>query len=198
MTGLLLARQGRPRDSMEHLRNAFPALGTPLQAAVPTTALELYYPLHYREAVERWAAARSLPVPLVLGVVRQESAFDTQATSWAGARGLMQLMPRTAEELAGKLGVPYSTERLYDPDYSIRLGTAYLSQVLQMFDGEVELALAGYNSGPYRIRRLWAEAKRRELDSFIEDLQIEEPKIYVKRILLLSDSYSRLYPELSG
>lgn len=197
LRGLLLARQGKPRESMDHLRTAFPALGTPLQAAVPAAALELYYPLHFREAVEQWAQARDLPVPLVLGVVRQESAFDTRATSWAGARGLMQLMPRTAEELAGKLGLPYSTERLYDPDYSVRLGTAYLSQVMRMFDGEVELALAGYNAGPYRIKRLWGEAKRRELDSFIEDLQIEEPKIYVRRILLLSDSYSRLYPELA-
>jgi soluble lytic murein transglycosylase len=198
LRGLILARQGQPRESMDHLRTAFPALGTPLQAVVPAPALELYYPLHYRDAIERWAEARSLPVPLVLGVIRQESAFDARATSWAGARGLMQVMPRTAQELAGKLGVAYTTESLYDPDYSVRLGTAYLAQVMTMFDGEVELALAGYNSGPYRIKRLWGESRRRELDSFIEELQLEEPKTYVKRILLLSDSYEQLYPELGG
>jgi soluble lytic murein transglycosylase len=198
LAGLLLARAGQPRKSMERLRAAFPALGTPLQSAVPAAALELYYPLHYRDVVERWSEARGVPVPLVLGIIRQESAFDDRATSWAGARGLMQLMPRTAQELAGKLGVGYSTERLYDPDYSVRLGTYYFAQVMQMFDGNVELALAGYNSGPYRLKRLWREAPRQEVDSFIEGFPLEEPKTYVKRILVLSDSYSRLYPELSG
>ena len=198
LAGLLLARAGQPRASMQHLVAAFPALGTPLQSAVPAEALELYYPLHYRDAVERWADARGLPAPLVLGVIRQESAFDVTATSHAGARGLMQLMPRTAEELAGKLGLAHSTARLYDPDYSVRLGTYYLAQVMQMFDGDVELALAGYNSGPYRLKRLWKESSRKEVDSFIEDFPLEEPKVYVKRILVLSDSYSRLYPELAG
>jgi soluble lytic murein transglycosylase-like protein len=198
LEGILLARQGRPRPSMDLLRVAFPALGTPLQASVPPEALELYYPLHYRESVERWAAARDLPVPLVLGVIRQESAFDLSATSHAGARGLMQIMPDTARGVANKLGVPFVSERLYEPDYSVAIGTAYLSEVLSMFDGDVELALAGYNSGPYRLRRLWKEQRHGEVDSFIESLSLEEPKAYVRRILLLSDSYSRLYPELAG
>jgi soluble lytic murein transglycosylase len=198
LQGIVLARQGRPRPSMDHLRSAFPALGTPLQASVPGAALELYYPLHYREVVEHWAAARALPVPLVLAVVRQESAFDLTATSRSGARGLMQLMPGTARDVAVKVGVPYSSERLYDPEYSLQLGTSYLAHVLELFDGDVELALAGYNSGPYRLLRLWREDRRGEVDAFIENLQLEEPKAYVKRILLLSDSYSRLYPELAG
>ncbi len=197
LQGIVLARQERPRPSMDHLRAAFPALGTPLQASVPTAALELYYPLHYRDAVERWAAARGLPVPLVLGVVRQESAFDLEATSRSGARGLMQLMPGTAREVAAHIGVPFAAGRLYEPDYSLQLGTCYLSQVLAMFDGDVELALAGYNGGPYRLKRLWKEAPHREVDAFIESLQLEEPKAYVRRILLLSDSYSHLYPELA-
>jgi soluble lytic murein transglycosylase-like protein len=198
LQGIVLARQGRPRPSMDQLRKAFPALGTPLQAAVPVAALELYYPLHYRDSVERWAAARNLPVPLVLGVIRQESAFDLQATSSVGARGLMQLMPGTARDVAAKLGVDFAADKLYDPDYSLRLGTAYFAHVLDMFDGNVELALAGYNSGPYRLKRQWNESRQREVDTFIEGLQLEEPKTYVRRILLLSDSYSRLYPELAA
>ena len=198
LSGVVLARQGRPRPSMDQLRQAFPALGTPLQAAVPAAALELYYPLHYRDAVERWAAARDLPVPLVLGLIRQESAFDLTATSSAGARGLMQLMPGTARDEAKKLGVGFATDKLYDPDYSLQLGTSYFAHVLALFDGNVELALAGYNSGPYRLKRQWKEARHREVDAFIEDLQLEEPKTYVRRILLLSDSYARLYPELAS
>jgi soluble lytic murein transglycosylase-like protein len=64
-----------------------------------------------------------------------------------------------------------------------------------MFDGNVELALAGYNGGPYRIKRLWRENADGELDRFLEGLDIEESKVYVKRILVLSDSYRQLYPE---
>ena len=64
-----------------------------------------------------------------------------------------------------------------------------------MFDGNEELALAGYNGGPYRIKKLWRQAgSRRELDRFVEGLALEETKTYVKRILLFEDSYQRLYP----
>ena len=71
--------------------------------------------------------------------------------------------------------------------------------MLDEFDGNVELALAGYNGGPYRIRRLWKEAgPDAELDDFVENLALDESRDYVKRILVLSDSYRQLYPELAG
>jgi soluble lytic murein transglycosylase len=110
----------------------------------------------------------------------------------------MQLMPATARELAGKLGMTYTHERLSDPAFNVQLGTTYFSQVLDMFSGNQELALAGYNGGPYRIKRLWKEAGDAgdaELDRFLESLTIEESKTYVKRILVLSDSYKQLYPQ---
>jgi soluble lytic murein transglycosylase len=72
--------------------------------------------------------------------------------------------------------------------------------VLRGFDGNVELALAGYNGGPNRIRRLWreAEAQGAGLDDFLETLGIEESRNYVKRILVLADSYRQLYPSMEG
>ncbi|MDX1630228.1 MAG: transglycosylase SLT domain-containing protein [Thermoanaerobaculia bacterium] len=194
LQALILARGDDPRSSMAPLRRAFPEVATPVQARVPRTARELYYPLRHREAVVRWAQSRDLPPALVFAVVRQESAFDVRARSRAGARGLMQMMPATARELAGKLGIPFSGERLYDPDYSLRLGTRYLRDVLEMFDGDVELALAGYNGGPYRIKRWWRQAAGRvDTDRFIDGLPLSESRAYVHRILLLSDSYARLY-----
>ncbi len=194
LDALLLARTGQRRKSIVPLREAFPALGTPYQAGVPDAALRLYYPLDHQETIRTWAELNRLPSFLVYGIIRQESAFDTQAQSWAGARGLMQLMPATARELAGKAGLPYSHDRLSDPAFNIRLGTTYFRQVLSMFDDNVELALAGYNGGPYRIKRLWRESPTAELDRFLEGLTIEESKTYVKRILVLSDSYRQLYP----
>ena len=143
------------------------------------------------------AQAQGLPVHLVLGVIRQESAFEPTATSVAGARGLMQLMPATGRELAHRQGLSFSLDLLGQPDYNVRLGTQYFGQLLAMFDGNVELALAGYNAGPYRLQRLWRRAgSRAELDRFIEELPLAEPRDYVKRILLLSDSYQQLYPQL--
>ena len=195
LEAVVLARRGDRRKSVLVIRDAFPSLGGPFQATVPDEARKLYYPLDYQEPIRTWAAQNRLPPYLVFGIIRQESAFDTNAQSWAGARGLMQLMPATARELATKNGLTYSHERLSDPAYNVRLGTTYFRQVLSMFDDNLELSLAGYNGGPYRIKRLWNESGGTELDRFLEGLGIEESKTYVKRILVLSDSYRQLYPQ---
>jgi len=196
LEAVVLARQGDRRKSVLVIRDAFPSLGGPFQATVPDEARRLYYPIDYQEHIRSWAATNRLPPYLVFGIIRQESAFDTNAQSWAGARGLMQLMPATARELAVKNGLTYSHERLSDPAYNVRLGTTYFRQVFSMFSENLELSLAGYNGGPYRIKRLWNEAGgSAELDSFLEGLGIEESKTYVKRILVLSDSYRQLYPQ---
>jgi soluble lytic murein transglycosylase len=194
LESLILARRGDRRKSVQAIRDAFPALGTPYQASLPDDARRLYYPLDYQEPIRNWATMNRLPPHLVFGIIRQESAFDKNAQSWAGARGLMQLMPATARELAGKLGVSYSHDKLSDPEYNVRLGTLYFSHVLDLFGGNVDLALAGYNGGPYRIKRMWREAGASDMDRFLEGLDLEESKTYVKRILLLSDSYRQLYP----
>ena len=169
LEALILAREGQRRASIQEIRKAFPALGGAYQATLPAEALALYYPLDYQDTILSWARTNQLPGHLVFGMIRQESAFDTNARSWAGARGLMQLMPATARELAGKMGLAYSHEELSNPAFNVRLGTAYFSDVLDMFGGNVELALAGYNGGPYRIKRLWRESGEAELDRFLED-----------------------------
>ena len=195
LEAVLLAHRGERRKSMLVIREAFPALGGPFQATLPMEARQLYYPLDYQEPIRTWATTNRIPTHVVFGIIRQESAFDANAQSWAGARGLMQLMPATARELANRAGLDYSHDRLSDPSYNVRLGTTYFRQVLGMFDDNLELSLAGYNGGPYRIKRMWREAGESELDRFLEGLNIEESKTYVKRILVLSDSYRQLYPQ---
>jgi soluble lytic murein transglycosylase len=194
LEAVILAHQGDRRKSVVVIRDAFPALGGPFQATLPDEARRLYYPLDYQEPIRTWAATNRLPPYLVFGVIRQESAFDPNAQSWAGARGLMQLMPATARELALKNGLNYSHDKLSDPAFNVRLGTTYLRQVFSMFGDNLELSLAGYNGGPYRIKRLWQESGGTEIDRFLEGLNLEESKTYVKRILVLSDSYRQLYP----
>jgi soluble lytic murein transglycosylase len=178
------------------IRDAFPSLGGAFQANVPDEARRLYYPIDFQEAIRTWSALNHLPSYLVCGMIRQESAFDNTAQSLAGARGLMQLMPSTAKELALHNGLTYSHDLLNDPSFNVRLGTTYFRQVYTMFGENLELSLAGYNGGPYRIKRLWNEAGNSDIDRFLENLGVEESKIYVKRILVLSDSYRQLYPQV--
>jgi soluble lytic murein transglycosylase len=194
LEALVLARKGARRDSLRLLREAFPSLGGPDQTTAPVEALALFYPFDYEPTVRSAATAHGLPPELVLAIIHQESGFDAAAVSRSGARGLMQVMPATGRELARRLGLRYSTSRLIEPEFSIRLGTAYFRQVLHMFDDNLELALAGYNGGPYRIKRLW-RAQPTEIDAFLEGLTLEESKSYVKRILVLSDGYRQLYPK---
>jgi len=197
LKGLILCRKGEQRSGLVLLREAYPALGGPYQASVPTEVLFAYYPLTYGDEIIACARETGLPAHLIAGVIRQESAFDPRATSPVGARGLMQLMPETAREMARKVGVPYAPDRLYDPTVSVRLGASYLRELLKSFDGNVELALASYNGGPNRIQRLWTESgPNPRLDDFLETLNIDESRNYVKRILVLADSYRQLYPSL--
>lgn len=195
LKAIVRCRQGEQRTGLILLREAYPALGGPYQASVPLEVLHAYYPLEYADEIRAQAERTGLPASLIAGIIRQESAFDPRATSPVGARGLMQLMPATAREMSGKVGIPYQPDRLYRPEVSIRLGSFYFKEVLDGFDGNVELALAGYNGGPNRIRRMWNE-ERTELDDFLENLAIDESRNYVKRILVLSDSYRQLYPSL--
>jgi tetratricopeptide (TPR) repeat protein len=197
LKGLILCRKGEQRSGLVLLREAFPTLGGPYQSAVPAEVLFAYYPLEFGDQIRAYARETGLPGHLIAGIIRQESAFDPRATSPVGARGLMQLMPPTAREVCRKVGVPYQEDRLYDPDLSVRLGATYFRELLDRFDGNVELALAGYNGGPNRIQRLWDESgPDAELADFVETLDLDESRNYVKRILVLADSYRQLYPSL--
>ena len=96
LEAVVLARRGQFRESVLAIRDAFQALGGPFQASVPEEARRLYYPIAYENAVRSAAQRNGLPVSVVFGIIRQESAFDLRARSHAGAAGLMQVMPATA------------------------------------------------------------------------------------------------------
>lgn len=121
-------------------------------------------------------------------VIRQESMFNSTAGSGAGAKGLMQLMPATAKSVAKKLGVRYSESRLYDPNYSLRLGTAFMEAQIDDFNGSYILALAGYNAGPHRVREWLSEIgdpRDESIDpiDWVELIPVQETRNYVQRII---------------
>jgi soluble lytic murein transglycosylase len=135
------------------------------------------------------AGADAIERELAHAVIRQESAFDTQAVSVAGARGLMQLIGPTAQHVAKSLKLPYDRERLNsDPDYNIRLGTRYLADLVDQFGGSYVLAVAAYNAGPSRVRawsRNGGDPRKGALDvlDWIEMIPISETRDYVQRVI---------------
>ncbi len=126
---------------------------------------------------------------VALGIMRQESSFDVGAVSPSGARGLMQLMPPTAEAVARQLGIDASVPTLTsDPQHNMRLGSAYLRQMLDQFAGSLPLAVAAYNAGPRRVEQwLTQNGDPREgpveMIDWIEQIPIGETRNYVQRVL---------------
>ncbi|WP_292289098.1 lytic transglycosylase domain-containing protein [Marivita sp.] len=142
-----------------------------------------YYALHPLAEV-----AHPVPTELVLAIARRESEFDPRVVSPVGARGLMQVMPRTAQEVAGWLNVEYSETRLLgDPVYNAVLGAAYLERLAAQFNGNPVMIAAGYNAGPSRPAR-WMEERgdprQGEMDviDWIEHIPFTETRNYVMRV----------------
>jgi soluble lytic murein transglycosylase len=144
-----------------------------------------YYALH------PMAKRRDLPVPaeMALSIARRESEFDPMVVSGANAQGLMQILPGTAKQVAGALGLPYNKSRLLtDEDYNVTLGTAYLAGLAEEFDGNVILVSAGYNAGPSRPIRWMSERgdpRRRggmDMIDWIEHIPFTETRNYVMRV----------------
>jgi soluble lytic murein transglycosylase len=138
---------------------------------------------------------------MVHAIARQESEFDINRVSHAGATGLMQLMPGTAREQAGKLGMNYLSANLStDPQYNIQLGDAYFARMMDYYGGSYPLAVAAYNAGPGNVNK-WLRAngdpRTGEIDwlKWIEQIPIFETKNYVQRVLENAVVYERLHPE---
>lgn len=196
--GLFLREIGARSNSAEDYVQAA-ALATELKqshiairiaADAEKTGIELPEEYSYPD-ITRYLKANSAPVEwaLVHALVRQESRFDGQATSPAGARGLMQLMPATAKEVAGRAGIRHKNDWLTDrPEHNIILGIRYLSQMLDRYDGHYALAIAAYNAGPGRVDRWIKEfgdprSPNVDLLDWIERIPVYETRNYVQRVL---------------
>jgi soluble lytic murein transglycosylase len=160
--------------------------------------LQLRFPLAYREQMDSAAEATSINPHLLFAIARQESAFMADARSPAGALGLMQLMPTTAQYTARRAGIPYRKHDLLSPETNIELGSRYLHQLLNEFNGNRILAAAAYNAGPTRVRQ-WLGATERKLpyDVWIETIPFRETRGYVQNVLAFSVIYGYRLGELS-
>ena len=186
--------------ALRAIRDCYESLGILDRALVLTTRIfaaeededEIcrLYPSYYWEQIVTAAREAQVDPYLVLSVMRQESFFNDEAVSRAGAVGLMQIMPQTGKRLARLMGVrPFDRRLLFDPDVSIRMGSRFLADQVRSFtvgptrEIGFELGLAAYNAGPH-VARQWIERfPYQDPDAFVERIPYRETRLYVKRVL---------------
>lgn len=142
-------------------------------------------PRAYEEAVVAAAAQHGLDPALLFAVMRVESVYNRRVVSYAGAVGLLQIMPRTGRLVAESMGRDeFTTADLLDPEKNVAMAAWYLASLLRRFDGRLPLAIAAYNGGPHNVRR-WMEGyePNMPLDAFLERIPFEQTHRYVRRVL---------------
>lgn len=155
--------------------------------------LRAIFPWPNRSAVEAEAKEFGIDPLLLVAIVRQESVFDPQALSPAGARGLAQILPGTAAFTARGLDVSFDAEWITVPDLNLHLGAAHLAELLKRFDGRVEPAVAAYNAGSRPVVRWLGRGGSDDPDRFIELIPYPETRGYVRSVLRNRDLYRAMY-----
>lgn len=153
--------------------------------------IALRFPVLYLNEIESYAPQHQLSPAMVLGIIRQESAFDPYAESSASARGLMQLLPETGRLMADLLHDDWAkTGDLFNPANNIRYGIYYFKRLLNQFGNHPMVAIAAYNAGPNRVKR-WLPTKALPADIWMETIPYKETRNYVASVL----AYALLYQQ---
>ena len=158
-------------------------------ADLPEEIWSLLYPQEYLPLVKRYSRATAIDQHLVLGLIRQEAAFNPRATSVANARGLMQILPQTVSR--SRRGRARAARRLYDPAYNIQFGTRHLRGMLTNFGGNPEQALAAYHAGESRVKAWLSKRTFQEPAEFLETIPIPSTRAYVEAVLRDAGIYRR-------
>jgi soluble lytic murein transglycosylase len=190
----LLDRAGDHQRAHNLVRSAARAALRGAPDAGTLRVWRIAYPPAFRSEIERWSEPAGVEPDLLQALMREESALDPLVVSGAGAIGLTQLMPATAQQVAKKLKLRKpSAQDLMDGPLNIRLGAAHLGGLLQKFGGCAPLAVAAYNVGDGAVRRWVRERGTLPLDEFVEEIPVQETRGYVKRVLRSYAAYRLLY-----
>ncbi len=150
------------------------------------------YPIEYQTHVQKYSKEYDVDEYLIYAIIKAESNFEEDAISSKGAKGLMQLMDSTAEEIATNLGIDLDEENILSPEININLGTKYISMMLAKYDS-MELALAAYNAGSGNVDGWIEDGTLKEDGSDIENIPYKETNNYVRKILRDYEIYKELY-----
>jgi soluble lytic murein transglycosylase len=154
--------------------------------------MALRFPLIYANQIDLHAAKHQIDPALIFGLLRQESAFDETADSSAGAKGLMQVMPKTAKEIATELKQVWQRDSsLFNPKLNIQYGSFYYKKLLEEFDQHPLLATAAYNAGPKKVKRWLPNNQALPGDIWIELIPYKETREYVSSVM----QYALIYQQ---
>ena len=154
--------------------------------------IEVRFPLSYTDKVLENSVQNKLNPVIIYGLIRRESAFNEKAHSPTGARGLMQIMPRTGRDIARRLKERWrGSNSLYNPVTNLKYGSYYYQKLLTQFDGHYALALAAYNAGPHRVKKWLPETEALPADIWIETIPYHETREYVTAVL----AYALIYQQ---
>jgi soluble lytic murein transglycosylase len=154
--------------------------------------LDLRFPLVHQNKITLKANENNVDAALAFALIRQESAFTSDARSSAGAMGLMQLMPRTAKQLTRGTGIRINNRmQLIDVDTNLKLGMKHLGKVMERFNQNPVLALAAYNAGQSRVKRWIPDNKLVEADLWAETIPFKETRNYIQNIMVFTPIYEQ-------
>jgi soluble lytic murein transglycosylase len=189
------SRKGENFQATLILRRGYPDIFSYPDADLPREAWEIFFPLRHWDLIKEESRRYGVDPFIVAGLIRQESVFNQTAISRVGARGLMQLMPATAQQIARKQNVAeLTTADLYNPVLNIKLGMFYFSERLGQF-GKIEYAAAAYNAGPGRAHQWLRERGSLDMEDWVERIPFSETRGYVQGVIRNAANYRRFYRE---
>jgi soluble lytic murein transglycosylase len=154
--------------------------------------VSIRFPMAYQGQVLKNAKVQKLNPAVIFGLIRRESAFDQKAMSPVGARGLMQIMPKTGRQIARELKDKWQNKnKLFNPEINVKYGAYYYKQLLDQFNGHYALAAAAYNAGPHRVKRWLPDNKPLAADVWVETIPFKETRAYVSAVLTYALIYQK-------
>ena len=160
----------------------------------PREMIELLYPAPFRESLLKHGATRSVDPRFVLSIARQESRFQAEAKSVAAARGMMQFIPSTANEMAAELKLAkFEQDDLYNADTAILFGSQYLANLFKLFPDQAQAVAGAYNGGADNLARWIGRSRSSEADRYVPEIGFSQTKDYVYKVMANFWTYQRLY-----
>ena len=191
---LLSLRAGIPNRAVRFAEQVWKPLPADyLLELAPREMIEMLYPVPFRESLLQNGNAAVDP-RFVLSIARQESRFQADAKSVAAARGMMQFIASTANDIAAQLKLKdFQQDDLYNPDTSIRFGSQYLANLFQQFPNQPQAVAGAYNGGAENLARWIARSRTNEADRYVPEIGFSQTKDYVYKVLTNYWNYQRLY-----
>jgi peptidoglycan lytic transglycosylase len=160
----------------------------------PREIAEIFYPFPYRNSLARYATSRGVDPRFALSIARQETRYNPREKSSAAARGMMQFISSTANQIAAQLGLlDFEQDDLYNPDTAILFGSQYMKNLFDEF-GSPQAVAASYNGSEDSVRRWIARAQSDDVDRLVIEIAKSQTKDYVFKVVNFYNAYKAIYP----